>query len=295
MSVPHGVLGVVMHTQDGNNPGTVSWFNNPAAQASAHFCIAQDGSVVQMGSVLGWKAWAEADGNPFFYSLEFADNTHPATPLTTAQIQSGGQLVEVLARVGNFPLQVTDSPSGEGFGYHAMGGQAWGGHLSCPGDVRKAQRAAILAVAKEIRGGPPADVTVKVWTCRGELSLNALASQDLHNGVSTVVRLTAEHSPGGVFTVNMAAYINAVFATDAVKVPVGVRLWLGSEWFTATGHQTIQGIALGRDLHPAGILQSTAERSAGAVFAADAAAYVNGVFSRSVLKVPAGVHVYYQG
>lgn len=156
MSVPHGIMGFLEHTMVGNLlPGTVAWFNNPAAQASAHFGVDQGGSIHQFGPVNGWKAWHAAGGNPNWYGCEFADNGNPANPLTAAQISSAAQLLELLSRpdVGNFPLQLSNSTGTEGLGWHGMGGAAYGGHFDCPGDVRKAQRPAILALAVAIREG----------------------------------------------------------------------------------------------------------------------------------------------
>ena len=160
MSVPHGIQGLVMHTMVGNLPGTVAVFNDPSRQASAHFGVDQAGNIRQFGSVRGWKAWAQEAGNPHWYSCEFADDGNPDNPLTPAQITAGAQLLECLSApsVGNFPLQVTDSTSGEGLGVHFMGGAAWGGH-TCPDlppqHVRSAQRPQIVALAMAIRSGAP--------------------------------------------------------------------------------------------------------------------------------------------
>jgi hypothetical protein len=150
--------GLVEHTMVGDLPGTVAWFNNPKAQASAHFGVAEDGSVHQFGPVgKGWCAWAQAAGNLAWYSCEFADGGNTQNPLTQAQITAGAQLLEVLSRFAGFPLAVTDSVAGSGLGTHVMGGAAWGGH-TCPGPgPRAGQRAAIVALAKQIRAGaaPP--------------------------------------------------------------------------------------------------------------------------------------------
>ena len=51
----------------------------------------------------------------------------------------------MLSRFAGFPLQVTDSAEGTGYGTHVMGGAAWGG-----------QRAAIVALAMAIRTAPEA-------------------------------------------------------------------------------------------------------------------------------------------
>lgn len=146
------MMGLVLHTQVGNNPGTVEWFDNLASQASADFCVAQSGAIVQMGPIgKGWIAWAEAAGNLAWYSVEMADDGRPANPLTSQQVTAGAQLLECLSAFAGFPLEISNSVSTKGFGWHGMGGQSWGGHLNCPGDVRKAQRPQMVALAMAIR------------------------------------------------------------------------------------------------------------------------------------------------
>lgn len=232
MSVPHGVMGLLEHTMVGNLlPGTVSWFNNPAAQASAHFGVDQLGNIHQFGPVNGWMAWHCAAGNPNWYGCEMADDGVPANPLTPAQVTAAAQLLELLSRpdVGNFPLQISDSTSTEGYGWHGMGGVAFGDHPDCPGDVRKAQRPQIIALAMSIRQGvpvPPASFIQHVTA--GESSLAQLAAQ---NGceVSAILRLTAEHSPDSVYPPNVASLINGVFActvSPGAPMPPGLVLYL---------------------------------------------------------------------
>ena len=152
--------GVVMHTMVGDLPGTVSWFNNPKAQASAHFGIAQDGGIHQFGPIgKGWIAWHAGAANHSWYGIEHADHGKPASPLTGEQVTASAQLLECLSAFAGLPLRISDSPSVKGYGWHGMGGIAWGGHPDCPGDVRKAQRAKIIALAMAIRSGggtPPA-------------------------------------------------------------------------------------------------------------------------------------------
>jgi hypothetical protein len=148
------MMGVIMHTMVGNLPGTIATFNDRAKQASAYFGIGQDGGIHQFGPIgLNWEAWAQVEGNRAWYSIEHADDGKTENPLTDAQITASAQLVEVLSRFAGFPLQVTDSAGVKGYGTHVMGGAAWGGH-SCPGPgPRAGQRAAIIALAKEIRAG----------------------------------------------------------------------------------------------------------------------------------------------
>ena len=149
----HG-RGVVMHTEDGYEAGTVATFMNPAAEVSAFFSIADDGSCHQYLPVgHGYVAWSQMAGNETWRGIEDEDCTDPSVPLTDAQVTTFAQILELFSRYDGFPLQVTDSVDGTGLGWHGMGGEAWGGHWSCPGDARKAQRPQIVALAMAIRAG----------------------------------------------------------------------------------------------------------------------------------------------
>ena len=155
------MTGVIMHTMVGSQAGTISWFNNPAAQASAHFAVAYDGAIHQFGPIgQGWIAWHAGSANVTWYGIEHEDGGDPSRPLTDAQLTASAQLTEMLTGFAGIPLQVTDSPSTGGLGTHSMGGSSWGGH-ACPGDVRAAQRGEGIRRAQAIRGGgsapqPPA-------------------------------------------------------------------------------------------------------------------------------------------
>ena len=212
------MMGVVMHTQVGNNPGTVAWFNNPASQASAHFCVAQDGQIVQMGPIgKGWIAWAEAAGNPAWYSIEHADNTDPAIPLTVEQITASAQLVELLSRFAGFPLQVSNSTEEKGYGTHAMGGAAWGGHTTCPGSVRAAQRQQILDVARQIRDVPD---RVVHWRSMG---LWSLAPEAAAHGTTPAEMIALAAKAGHTYGPAMRAYVAA--GDFARRLPAGTILY----------------------------------------------------------------------
>ncbi|QDU32187.1 N-acetylmuramoyl-L-alanine amidase A [Poriferisphaera corsica] len=67
-----GVLDlVVIHTTEGSYSSAVSWFNNPAANVSAHYVIDQDGSATQM--VDSWNtAWTQTYVNSRALSFEMA-------------------------------------------------------------------------------------------------------------------------------------------------------------------------------------------------------------------------------
>jgi hypothetical protein len=65
-------------------------------------------------------------------------------------------------------------------------------------------------------------------TTGGKMSLVQLA--DGHKSQpSTILRLTAEHSPGGAYPANVAAYINGVFRgkiSPSDAMPAGLHLYL---------------------------------------------------------------------
>jgi hypothetical protein len=147
------MTGVLMHTMVGSQAGTISWFNNPDANASAQFGVGFDGAIHQFGPIgQGWIAWHAGSANATWYGIEHEDGGDPSRPLTDAQLTASAQLTEMLTGYAGIPLQVTNSPSTGGLGTHSMGGSAWGGH-ACPGDVRAAQRGEVIRRAQGIRGG----------------------------------------------------------------------------------------------------------------------------------------------
>lgn len=241
MSVPHGIQGLVVHTMVGNLPGTIEVFNRPSFQASAHFGVDQSGAIHQFGSVRGWKAWAQAAGNPNWYSCEFADDGNPDNPLTQPQITAAAQLLECLSApgVGNFPLQVTNSVSGEGLGVHFMGGQAWGGHTcpdAPPAHVRSAQRPQIVALAMAIRSGagPASD-----W------------QEALMNKLPTLQQGAAD-TPGHVYFVHRAQALIKVYGEINGMGTVACQMTTGT--FDAATKAAVEAIQASKKLTVDGVV-----------------------------------------
>jgi hypothetical protein len=313
MRVPHGVMGVVMHTMVGNLPGTTNVFNNAGYQASAHFGIDQNGHIHQYGPVNGWVAWAEEAGNENWYSIEHADNGDPDNPLTNAQLTASAQVVEALSAFASFPLREANSTTERGYGVHHMGGAAWGGH-TCPDQpprhVRSHQRPEILHRAEAIRQGqhkppPPAPQPSPApgsLVTDGTVGLAAFASQ---NGVqaSDMLSATADAAASGEYAAGLATYINTVFATDSENMPDGLVWyyrqampaghWAQYTWQTGPANaqdpQSLNALAafVGSDVQT--VIGLTAENSPGKAFPAAEAGYINGVFSRSQVLLPAGL------
>lgn len=147
------IQGLVLHIEQGSEVGTNNWFHNPAAQASAHFGNPKHGPLDQFVDTAD-EAWAEMAGNARWFSVEHEGISGQS--LTTSQIENDAQLFAWIHT--NYPhvqLQLTDdSVNGNGLGYHAMGGQAWGGHLQCPGAPIISQRPLILTRAKQLVSRP---------------------------------------------------------------------------------------------------------------------------------------------
>ncbi|SRR6266567_790583 len=303
MLVPRGIMGVVMHTMVGNLPGTISVFNDPGFQASAHFGIDQNGHIHQFGPVNGWMAWAEVNGNPNWYSIEHADGGNPDIPLTDAQLTASAQVVEALATFGVFPLQVANSPAQEGYGVHFMGGDGWGGH-SCPDvpprNVRSSQRAEILRRAAALRAVPPPPPTA---VTDGTLGLAAFAARH-RTSPAPVLRATAEAAANGGFASALATYVNTVFATDNAIMPDNMLLHYqqkdaNGHWHTLswqTGHaqhpedpESLHALASRLGTDSESIVRLTAEHNDGGHFSGAEFDYINGVFTRSTVLLPAGL------
>lgn len=141
----------VLHIECGTEAGTISWFNNPKSQVSAHFSIGRDGKVYQHVDTKD-KAWAEAAGNRHGVSCEFEGKL--GDQLTDVQLEAAAHLLAWVHKTHGTLLQATDDPnSGKGVIGHGEGGDAWGGHPKCPGAVMK-QRTALINRAKALCGAP---------------------------------------------------------------------------------------------------------------------------------------------
>ncbi|GLW53980.1 peptidoglycan recognition protein family protein [Kitasatospora phosalacinea] len=145
--------GLVLHVQaDDTSP--FGWFNQSSSQASSDFWVSKSGSIEQYVDTGSDRAWAQAAGNRVYASVE--TEGYPSEPLTPAQIEGVAQIYAWGARLWGWPLQVVDNTTDRGLTWHGAGGSAWGGHPDCPGEIRKAQRGAIIARAAELLGAPTA-------------------------------------------------------------------------------------------------------------------------------------------
>lgn len=145
--------GLVWHIAEGSYQGTISWQKNPDADVSSHFVIGLNpGEVAQLLDT-NLTAWTQAAGNGHWVSVEFAG--FATGQLTAAQFEAAAQLYAWLVEVYDIPIQLAESPSGQGLGWHGMGGIAWGNHPGCPGPANVALRPSNLGRVAQILGQVP--------------------------------------------------------------------------------------------------------------------------------------------
>lgn len=138
---PHGV---VFHIMGASLAAADGWFHNPSSRVSAHFGIGQDGTLVQWVDTAD-KAWHAAAANLHWFGVETEGSSGP---LSEAGCATFGRLYRWLTDTQGAAQGITNDPNGGvGFGWHGMGGAAWGGHDYCPGPERVAQRQHILDLA----------------------------------------------------------------------------------------------------------------------------------------------------
>lgn len=208
--------GLIEHVQQGN--GTLRHeFADPAGQKSAHLWFAKNGAVEQYVP-LSLRSWAQIAGNAAWHSAE--TEGYDTEPLTDAQVRSLAAFYRWAAGEWGYPYDLAESPSGRGFGWHGMGGDAWG-HPRCPGNLRKSQRAAIIALAEDPHPAPPEDdVTEQDKKDIVDKLLAALGAQ-----VFSARPLIRQGSPGAVVgaTYNKVGEAQRALAEAAAQAEVDKR------------------------------------------------------------------------
>lgn len=150
--------GVVLHVNDSqgdqvtsvNGDSLYDWIIGNHGM-SCHFQVSQTGGIEQYIDT-AYSSWCQEDGNDDYLSIE--TEGFPTEPLTAAQVRACALIMAYASTQHGIPLLLADSPGWRGLGWHGMGGAAWGGHTSCPGDLRKAQRSQILGAAAVLAGKP---------------------------------------------------------------------------------------------------------------------------------------------
>lgn len=150
-------LGLVLHVNDADSYDLHDYFSRSDIEVSSHFQVTKDGTVFQYLDTMT-SSWCQSDGNQDYLSVE--TQGFPSEPLTDPQVASLVSLYRWLHQVHGIPYQLANKPGERGFAWHGMGGQAWGGHFGCPGDLRRGQRILILGLASGQTPAPDGGLTM---------------------------------------------------------------------------------------------------------------------------------------
>lgn len=142
-------LGVVLHV-NASNGNLDNWVRDQSHQVSCHLQVYKSGAGTQYVD-LQYASWCQMSGNPTYISVE--TEGEPTEPLTAQQVHRIADAYAQIHKLYSIPLVLAEHVGERGFGWHGMGGDAWGGHFGCPGDRRKAQRRQILRLAQDILDG----------------------------------------------------------------------------------------------------------------------------------------------
>lgn len=118
------IRGIVIHETEGSYDGAVSWLRNPAASASAHIVLSEDGQ--RCAQLVPWseKAWHAVNANPYTIGIELAGFTSQAN--NERQINRAARIAAFFMREFDIPRR--KSPVGEGICRHRDLGWFGGNH-----------------------------------------------------------------------------------------------------------------------------------------------------------------------
>ncbi len=98
---------IVIHDMEGNYSGAISWFQNPAAQVSAHYCIrSSDGDITQMVSE-GNTAWHAGNHSYNLKSIGIEHEGYASDPgrwFTDAMYKRSAQLSAAISKRYSIPV-----------------------------------------------------------------------------------------------------------------------------------------------------------------------------------------------
>jgi N-acetyl-anhydromuramyl-L-alanine amidase AmpD len=97
----NAITNVAIHTVQGSYSSCISWFNNPAANVSAHYVVrSSDGQITQMVLEKD-RAWHVADHNYYTIGIEHEGFVNDASWYTNAMYNSSAALVRDICRDNN--------------------------------------------------------------------------------------------------------------------------------------------------------------------------------------------------
>lgn len=147
---------LVWHETAGAYAGSVSWLCNPAAQASAHLVVREDGLEATQLVHLGEKAWHAAAYNPRSVGVEHA-NVSAKGYATDQQLRVSARIFGWLCLHYGVPPRWARGGVGTGVCRHMDLGAAGGGHTQCGPDLTGWLRFLDLLHHELERGGYKAD------------------------------------------------------------------------------------------------------------------------------------------
>lgn len=109
------IRGIVLHSMAGTQAGSIAWFKNPDAKASAHYCISKTGEIVQcvLDKDMAWHAglydepiadWLKPNPNFYCIGIELEDEKNENWPYPDAQRKALAWLCVQLVNKYGIPL-----------------------------------------------------------------------------------------------------------------------------------------------------------------------------------------------
>jgi hypothetical protein len=121
---------IVWHETAGIYAGAVSWLCNPAADASAHIVLREDGNEATQLVALHAKAWHASAYNSRSVGIEHANVTAKGYA-TEHQLRVSARIFGWLCLRLGVPPRWARGGQGRGVCYHGELGALGGGHTSC--------------------------------------------------------------------------------------------------------------------------------------------------------------------
>jgi N-acetyl-anhydromuramyl-L-alanine amidase AmpD len=104
---------VTIHTMQGSYAGAISWFQNPAANVSAHYNMrASDGQITQSVCEID-KAWHVSNSNPYAVGIEHEGYIDDPTWYTNIMYQTSAILTKDIAARNGIPIIRTYDKNGD--------------------------------------------------------------------------------------------------------------------------------------------------------------------------------------
>lgn len=140
-------LGGVLHCNQSRGR-LEAYVSRPSTEVCPTFQVYEVGPPTQF-LPMDWQPVCQSAGNQNYFAVEtegygVALPGHAATALNENQLEWCARIFEAAHRELSMPLKVAEKPGQAGIGWHGMGGNSWGGHDTCPGVERRAQRQTII-------------------------------------------------------------------------------------------------------------------------------------------------------